>query len=205
VTKLGKLSALVCLGSVGGCATVTADGPAWYCTGTARVGEVEGLSTANLNADGTVFYTSRDWRFGRPVRDRPALFVTGSGDEVQISVPIGWKHYFKYVYRVEVRLDSVENPPQDSSMIRDDPRNGSNVYTFARGALIPHKNQRVFFVALDRDGRVWWSVPLDLSIIDRGETAMGLADAKLSTMRADFSKRCVSRKKAEKAAGVIIA
>ena len=130
------------------------------------------------------------------------LLVAGSGDEFRIAVMRSPKNYFKDVYRVEIRLASVADVQPDPALGRDDPHNGSNVYVFSREAVVQHKAERAFFAALDRDGKLWWSVPLDLSMIEKGEEAMSLADTKLATMRADFTKRCTHHSKVD---GLVIA
>jgi hypothetical protein len=186
--------------SVGGCVAPGSNsaGPAWYCTGTAIVGGVQGFSTANLNADGTVNQAMREWNWpSPPSRASRPLSVTELNEQVWISVLGVPKDYYKNVDRVEIRSESIDNPQRDPSLVRDEPHNGSNAYVFGQDAFKSHKGRRAFFVALQRDGRVWWSLPLDLSIIDQGERAMDLADAQLALMRADFKKRCGTKEKLE--------
>jgi hypothetical protein len=189
----GGLVAAICAGavSVGGCVTPVLDHPAWYCTGTARIGDVEADSTANLNADGKVFQTIRNWREDPTIG---ALKISvGSWKDGEVSVGIFQPEDFdRHVYRVEIRLESFDRPQLDPALGRDNLRRG-NVYTFLQADLSKIANHRAFFVALDKDGRVWRAVPLDLSSIERGARAMSLADIELSKMRESFSTKCVRR------------
>jgi hypothetical protein len=189
------MALLVPIGLLGACATPIENGPAWYCTAGGQVGDVYAFSTMNLNADGTTFYASRDWQ--EQLLEAPtSVYAFGRGDRLEIAImhPMS---FTKDVYRTEIRIDSADRPQLDPALTHDDPRNGSNSYSFKVSDVLRYRGHQMFFVALDRSGRAILRAPFDGQAVDRGAQAMAMASAKLAEMRANFRKRCVSRAKAD--------
>lgn len=163
------------------------------------MGEVQGFSTSNLRADGTIFQVSREWTTELP-NDQLSLSIGGMDNQVSIAIlrPLDFD---RHAARVQIRFNSVEEPESIYTFTRENPHNGTNTFSFERDALAAHKGQRAFFVAIDRDARVWRAVPLDLSMIDRGAQVLAMSDVELLGMRSDFHRRCISKATAQKLFG----
>lgn len=186
--KGALLLPLAAAGSLSGCTTFMRGAlVGWNCNSETAPGDIQGSGYYYLDPSGKPTANGSDWKWAANDRDFQIYMKKSDfGEDLEFAANM------PPLVTMELRFDRIDKPQTDSSLMGrvSIPRQAWVHLSRTTWDQLSSSRRPLFVVGLDPEGRVIRAIPVDPTVLERGEKTKELARREVAEKARNFRQSC---------------